>query len=221
MRELVKKIGVISLTLAMAIPFATGETTAITAEEVGTLSVDSEGYNVLGSVLSASKDGNKVNLEISTGEKIQFTFLEENVFRMYMAPVGEDFKEYPTANSSTHTATITAKSDSDYKSEYNVSPVINESGDTIIITTSDIKLEIDVATSKMKLMKSDGTVVWEESEPLKYKASETKQTLVTNDSEYFYGGGTQNGRFSHKGTTIKVENTNNWVDAGVASPNPF
>ena len=38
---------------------------------------------------------------------------------------------------------------------------------------------------------------------------------------YYYGGGTQNGRFSHKGEKIKIVNSNNWVDGGVASPNPF
>ena len=31
----------------------------------------------------------------------------------------------------------------------------------------------------------------------------------------------QNGRFSHKGKAIAIENTNNWVDGGVASPTPF
>ena len=31
----------------------------------------------------------------------------------------------------------------------------------------------------------------------------------------------QNGRFSHRGQRIAIENTNNWVDGGVASPTPF
>lgn len=46
-------------------------------------------------------------------------------------------------------------------------------------------------------------------------------TLTASDNEYFYGGGVQNGRFSHKGQIIAIENTNNWVDGGVASPTPF
>ncbi|MDO4211564.1 MAG: alpha-xylosidase, partial [Bacteroidales bacterium] len=40
-------------------------------------------------------------------------------------------------------------------------------------------------------------------------------TLACNPGEYFYGGGVQNGRFSHRGTSIAIENTNNWVDGGV------
>jgi len=46
-------------------------------------------------------------------------------------------------------------------------------------------------------------------------------TLSADANEYFYGGGVQNGRYSHKGTVIAIENTNNWVDGGVASPTPF
>ena len=31
----------------------------------------------------------------------------------------------------------------------------------------------------------------------------------------------QNGRFSHKGKAIAIENQNSWTDGGVASPTPF
>ena len=46
-------------------------------------------------------------------------------------------------------------------------------------------------------------------------------TLKENPQEYFYGGGVQNGRFSHKGKAISIENQNSWTDGGVASPTPF
>lgn len=46
-------------------------------------------------------------------------------------------------------------------------------------------------------------------------------TLSARADEQFYGGGVQNGRWSHRGTVIAIENTNNWVDGGVASPAPF
>ena len=36
-----------------------------------------------------------------------------------------------------------------------------------------------------------------------------------------YGGGVQNGRFSHKGKVIAIENRNSWTDGVVASPTPF
>lgn len=37
----------------------------------------------------------------------------------------------------------------------------------------------------------------------------------------FYGGGIQNGRFSHHGKTIAIENQNSWTDGGVCSPAPW
>ena len=53
------------------------------------------------------------------------------------------------------------------------------------------------------------------------EGGEATLTLACNPGEYFYGGGVQNGRFSHRGTSIAIENTNNWVDGGVSSPTPF
>lgn len=41
--------------------------------------------------------------------------------------------------------------------------------------------------------------------------------MKENPQEYFYGGGVQNGRFSHKGKVISIENQNSWTDGGVAS----
>lgn len=49
----------------------------------------------------------------------------------------------------------------------------------------------------------------------------TTLTLKEQPEEYFYGGGVQNGRFSHKGHSIRIVNTNQWTDGGVASPTPF
>lgn len=220
-----------ALSLAAMMSLSTVSTTAIglyaknslnaLSEEISTLATDEAGYNVLGAVTSAVVDGNKVDLTIETGEKIRFTFLEPHVFRMYMAPEGEPFRDYPTPNGSDHTATITNKTDDQYKAEYDVVPELTDDGDKYTISTDKIKLEIVKETSMMKLMKADGTVVWEEAAPLKYKSGSTIQTLKTNEDEYFFGGGTQNGYFSHKGKSIDIVATNTWVDGSVASPNPF
>lgn len=49
----------------------------------------------------------------------------------------------------------------------------------------------------------------------------TVLTLAEAPGEYFYGGGVQNGRFSHKGQVINIVNENSWTDGGVASPAPY
>ena len=56
---------------------------------------------------------------------------------------------------------------------------------------------------------------------LKTEKEKSEIKVRIDDEEYFFGGGCQNGRFSHKGEEIAIENTNNWVDGGVASPAPF
>ncbi|MDZ5010373.1 hypothetical protein GNF77_15995, partial [Clostridium perfringens] len=92
----------------------------------------------------------------------------------------------------------------------------------IKVSTDSIELKVEKETGKMELFnKKTNKTIWKEAAPLKYKANETVQTLETNDEEYFYGGGQQNGRFSHKGKTINIKNENNWVDGGVSSPTPF
>ena len=68
---------------------------------------------------------------------------------------------------------------------------------------------------------SRGEKVIEGTAPAEFARGKVTLTFKCRDGEYFYGGGVQNGRFSHAGEQIAVENTNNWVDGGVASPTPF
>ena len=58
-------------------------------------------------------------------------------------------------------------------------------------------------------------------QPIDFSPKAVELKLEAQPDEYFYGGGVQNGRFSHKGKLIAIENTNNWTDGGVASPTPF
>lgn len=69
--------------------------------------------------------------------------------------------------------------------------------------------------------KEIGKTVLEEAAPVAFEAKEVRMTLKEHPQEYFYGGGVQNGRFSHKSKTIAIENQNSWTDGGGASPNPF
>ncbi|MEG2507583.1 MAG: glycoside hydrolase family 31 protein, partial [Longicatena sp.] len=224
--KVLKKVGVISMATAMTVSNVQGVFVNALAKNVSAQTVkqakDADGYTRLGTIKEISSVNNNVFIIYNTGEKLRLTFLNENMFRMYMVTSeSEKFDEYPSPNSKDHKATITAKTDAAFYSENKTKPTITKSGDVSTIATSKLKLEVNEKTSLMKLVKIDGTVVWEEKEPLKYKGANTIQTLVTSEDEYFYGGGTQNGRFSHKGKSIEIKNTNNWVDKGVASPNPF
>jgi len=64
-------------------------------------------------------------------------------------------------------------------------------------------------------------LVWQEATPLDY-GTRTFQYLVSGEDEYYYGGGMQNGYFSHKGKKIKIsKEISNWDDGAVPNPVPF
>lgn len=99
---------------------------------------------------------------------------------------------------------------------------IEDSNDLVTITTAKIKVQLDKNTSLLKVTNLETqSVVLEETKPVSFEKDKVTLTLKENPKEYFYGGGVQNGRFSHKGKAIAIENQNSWTDGGVASPSPF
>ena len=63
--------------------------------------------------------------------------------------------------------------------------------------------------------------LFHETAPVSIENHHTTVRLSRTEGECFYGGGMQNGRFSHAGKIIQIVNTNNWTDGGVSSPTPF
>ena len=223
-KMIIARLTVLALTTAFTSSFtiqtASAYAYSITAnsnEENQSMQAAVNDYNVIGGVESYSQSGNKVTFEMTTGEKVRISILENDVFRIYMDPEGK-FQEEPTPNSKDHITKIIDKTEDEYSK---VVPTI-ENGNVIKVSTDSIELRVEKETGKMELFnKKANKVVWREAEPLKYKSNETIQTLETSEEEYFYGGGQQNGRFSHKGKVINIKNENNWVDGGVSSPTPF
>ncbi|KAA6336927.1 Alpha-xylosidase BoGH31A [termite gut metagenome] len=99
---------------------------------------------------------------------------------------------------------------------------LNDNNNLISITTGKIIVQLDKKTTLLKVMNlNTNTTVLEEVIPVLFEQEKVTLTLKENPQEYFYGGGVQNGRFSHKGKVIEIENQNSWTDGGVASPTPF
>lgn len=57
--------------------------------------------------------------------------------------------------------------------------------------------------------------------PLELTSDSTSEFLHQSKNEFYYGGGMQNGRFSHKGHTIAIKNTNLTGQGAVAAPMSF
>ena len=99
---------------------------------------------------------------------------------------------------------------------------VDEKEGYITLITAQVRIELNKQTGLMKVFNPlTGKCVIEEVAPVIFGPKEVTVTLKENPEEYFYGGGVQNGRFSHKGKVIAIENQNSWTDGGVASPAPF
>ncbi len=174
-------------------------------------------------VKSAEAKNNVVIVTFTDGTKdIQgkITLLEDDVFRYNVDPSG-DFSAYAKPRDPKHVAKIQAQPDT--SSKYSKPKAsVKDQGGAFVISPAGGKttIELDKATAKMTI-KRDGKVVMEEAAPLDLEKGSTVQTLVKHEGEDFFGGGTQNGRFIHTGNSIHIANESNWVDGGVASPNPF
>ncbi len=82
-------------------------------------------------------------------------------------------------------------------------------------------LQVTLGHEGEMLVCRGGQEIIRQKAPTTFGRSSVSLTLEQGPADWFYGGGVQNGRFSHRGKSIDIRNTNNWVDGGVASPTPF
>ena len=167
------------------------------------------------SIISARKiNPTTVEILLMNNERIILDFYGENIFRVFQDNSGGIIRE-PQAKPEAQILV-----DNPRKGVSRVE--LDESADIISIVTGKIEVRLDKKTSLFKVINlATGTIALEEVEPTVFEKGKTVLTLKENPQEYFYGGGVQNGRFSHKGKVISIENQNSWTDGGVASPTPF
>jgi alpha-glucosidase len=94
----------------------------------------------------------------------------------------------------------------------------SDAGIYYLIKTPELSLRVYKSPLKFALYKADNsTLVWEETKGITY-GKQTIQYLKRGETEQFFGGGMQNGRFTHRDKTIKMTIDYNWEDGG--NPNP-
>ena len=158
---------------------------------------------------------NSTTVEVNQdGQILTLDFYGPNIVRLFLDPQGGIVRN-PVAEPPAQILvnqprravgdlTVTASSDAFYR-----------------IETAKMALVIDRATGRISVANHEsGKVVTAGDIAFNEKGFATL-TLSADTNEEFYGGGVQNGRYAHKGQVIAIENTNNWVDGGVASPTPF
>ncbi|TKG93719.1 DUF5110 domain-containing protein [Puteibacter caeruleilacunae] len=155
-----------------------------------------------------------VEVILSDNQRITFDFYGDNIFRVFQDVKGGILRD-PQAEPE---AQILVDNPRRKVSELSVK---NE-GSQVAFQTSRVKVEVDKKNVTVTVTDlSTNQVVIEQLSPVLFEKKRVSLTLKENKGEYFYGGGVQNGRFSHKGKAIAIENQNSWTDGGVASPTPF
>lgn len=165
-------------------------------------------------IVNAKKlNATTIEIKLSNNQNMLFDFYGDNIFRWFYDQTGGTFHD-PEAQPP-------AKILVDDPRKAVSKLLFNVSNDKIYISTTRINIELDKASSRMKIFDKNKKLLVETLQPIEFDKKQTVLKLKENPQEYFYGGGVQNGRFSHKGKTIAIENQNSWTDGGVASPTPF
>ena len=158
-----------------------------------------------------------VELRLKGSQRVTLDFYGDNIFRLFQDNSGGIVRD-PQPMAGYPDAQILVDNPRKAVEKLNVS----ENDKTFTIATARIEISVCKATGQIKAKDlATGKIAFEETAPVLFKNAKTTITLKRNKGEYFYGGGVQNGRFSHAGKAIDIENQSSWTDGGVASPTPF
>nr|WP_121273406.1 TIM-barrel domain-containing protein [Pedobacter schmidteae] len=166
-------------------------------------------------VISAKKiSSTVVEVLLSNQQKMTFDFYSDQIFRLFQDNTGGTLRD-PEAKPE---AKILVQNPRKAVSNLNV----KDENNLVTISTDKINVQIDKQTTLIKITNlATKAVLLEETAPINFQKGLVTLAFKENPQEYFYGGGVQNGRFSHKGKAIAIENQNSWTDGGVASPTPY
>ena len=155
-----------------------------------------------------------VEIRYADGKMLQMDFYGENIFRLFRDDNGGIMRD-PQATPPAEILVASARRNPGTLQ-------VKKETTGFVVSTPKVSVSFDRKTGLMTVVNTEtGEKVVEEVQPVAFDKDKTTLTFKARPDEFFYGGGVQNGRFSHKGKVIAIENTNNWVDGGVASPTPF
>lgn len=155
-----------------------------------------------------------VEILYGNGKMLTLDFYGKNIFRVFHDPNGGIIRD-PQSDPAAQILVDAPRHDVGALE-------VAEDTKSVSVATAEIKVSFDRHTGLMTVTDlRNGKVVAEETKEVDFQKGRTTVSLRNHDDEYFYGGGVQNGRFSHRGKRIEIVNSNSWTDGGVASPAPF
>lgn len=195
---------VVLTTASLSLPAAQGQRGAGTPPPRGRSVTLGEltGFEVKDNVATAS----------AGPDQVRILFYRDDMFRIWLGPDGQFTEAQPNP----------ADAQMVVSSDPPIPVAATDAGDYYRMATPALVLRIYKRPLHFALFdKTNTTVVWTEAKPLTYGPS-TVQTLKRGESENFYGGGMQNGYFSHRDTSVNIRlNIRNWNDGATPNPAPF
>lgn len=185
-------------------------TSAVLFLNGGIFAQNTDGYHI-----SNIQKNNPTTVEVkfSNNQSMFVDFYGDNIFRIFQDNSGKGMRA-PEAKPEAQILVDNPRK--------KVSEIITQQGnDEVKVQSGKISIIFNKNGRSFKVFNANETQAVINVENIEFGKNKTTLTLTENQDEYFYGGGVQNGRFSHKGKMIAIENQNSWTDGGVASPNPF
>lgn len=170
----------------------------------------------LGGITSAQRDGNKYVFGAGDA-KLRVTVEDADLLRVEVAPDGTFTDPANTAPSDPTAPAADLVVKTDYAG---ASSSLAESATSYVISTADAKLTITKSPATLTMARSDGSVLWHETAPLSWNSAGTTQHLAQGATEQYFGGGMQNGSFSHRGQKISISK-DGWDEGGQPNSVPF
>lgn len=175
------------------------------------------GDGQLGDVTSFQRDGDTYVFG-SGAAKLRVTVEDDDLLRVEAAPDGTftDPANDDPADPDEPDADIVVKRD--YPG---AGSTMKQSATAYVISTPSAKLTVTRKPLTLTLARKNGTVLFRETAPLSWGAGGTTQHLAQGATEQYFGGGMQNGRFSHRGQTVTISRDYDWNDGGNPNAVPF
>jgi alpha-glucosidase len=151
------------------------------------------------------------DLATESGALVRVSLVGDDVLRIWAGPKGK------LTDAGDKAAAIVVG-----KPAAQVEHSVIEQPDHILLRTAKLSLRIDRNPVRFTLYRAGETQpLWREVQPLELGEKASVQTLSSDKSERFFGGGQQNGRYEFKGRQLDVSYSGGWEEGDRPSPAPF
>lgn len=165
----------------------------------------------LGQLIGANKRDHYYELHYATGEVARLYILADGIFRYFLDPTKE-FNE-------DHTNLVNL---AQFNNHFFEKSRPRATSDSLIIQSGNYQLIFQQKPAVMSIFDENlHRTRMVQASPLELSASQTTEILKQNKNEFYFGGGLQNGHFSHKGKRIDIKKDNITGEDGVLSQVPF